>query len=105
MISAVKETPRTERKHDVPAKLQSLGKSRVQHLYPGIINKAIAPRASGRQEPREGEDEAGRRGQPRSQSFCVGAELCERHVVNQALSIMRSEQPQTSAKGHGTYQP
>ena len=76
MVSAVEKTPRTERKHDVPSKLQSLGKSSVQHFYPGIINKTVAPDASRWQEAREDEDEAGNRGQPRSQSFRVGAELC-----------------------------
>ena len=103
MISTVKETPRAKGKHDLPAELQSLGKSSVQHFYPGIINKTVAPDASRWQEAREDEDEAGNRGQPRSQSFCVGAEFCERHVVSLRLSIMRSEQPQTPAKRHGPY--
>src|ERR1700693_6459516 len=96
MISAVKETPRTERKHDVPAKLQSLDKSRVQHLYPGIVNTVVAPRASGRQKAGEGEDEAGGRGQPLSESFCESAKFCQGHVVSQSLLTMRSEGPQTS---------
>jgi hypothetical protein len=88
MISAVKKTPRTERKHDVPSKLQSFRKSHVQHLYPGIINNVVAPWASGWQEPREGEEEAGSRGQPHSQSFCEGAEFCEGHVNKPSLSTI-----------------
>src|ERR1700747_2429424 len=91
MISAEKKTPRTERKHDVPSKLQSLGKSHVQHLHPGIVNNAVRLPRTGWQEPRQDEDEAGNRGQPRSQSFRVGAELCERHMVSPWLSIMRLE--------------
>jgi hypothetical protein len=70
--------------------LQSLGKSHVQHLYPGIINKAIAPRASGRQEPREREDEAGSR-QPRSQSSCVGAKAYQGRAVIPSPPTIRSE--------------
>ena len=41
MKSPVKKTPRSEREHDVSPKSQSLGKNCVQHLYSGIINKAI----------------------------------------------------------------
>ena len=89
MISAVKETPRAARIHDVAAKLQSFGKSRVQHLYPGIIKNSVAPDAASRwQEAREREDQARNRGHPCSQSFRVAAELCERHVVSQWLPIM-----------------
>ena len=76
MISAVEKTPRAERKHDVPTKLQSLGKSHVQHLYPCIINNVVAPQVSGRQKTGEGEDEVGDRGQPFSESFCEGAKVC-----------------------------
>src|SRR6266487_5240285 len=75
-------------KLDVPAKLQSLGKSHVQHLRPGILNDVVAPRASGRQEPREGEDEAGSRGQPLSQSVCEGAKFCQGHVFSPPLLTM-----------------
>ena len=88
MISAVKETPRAKGKHDVPAKLQSLGKSSVQHFYPGIVKNTVAPDAPRGQEAREGEDEAGNRGHQCSQSFRVAAELCERHVVSSWLPIM-----------------
>ena len=82
MIFAVKETPRAERKHDVPAKLQSLDKSKVQHLYPGSFNKAVGAKASGRQEPREGEEETGNRGQPLSQTIRESASFRRCHVVS-----------------------
>ena len=82
MIAAVKETPRASRKHDVAAKLQSFGKSRVQHLYPGIIKNSVAPDAASRwQEAREREDQARNRGHPCSQSFREGANLCQGHLV------------------------
>jgi hypothetical protein len=74
MISAVKKPPRAEREHDVPPKLQSLCKSKVQYLYPGI-EIVLAARTEGRHEATEGEEQAGNRGQPRSQSFCESAKV------------------------------
>jgi hypothetical protein len=81
MIFAVKETPGAEREHDVPAKLQSLDKSEVQHLYPGSFNKPVRARTSGRQEPREGEEEAGNRRQPPGQGIRESASFRRCHVL------------------------
>ena len=90
MIATVKKTPWTARKHDIAAKLQSFGKSRVQHFNPWIVNNTVAPDASGAspwEKARESEDEAGNRGKPHSHGFCVDAEFCERHVVSPWLSL------------------
>src|SRR5437762_10828527 len=82
MTSAVKKTPWAERKDDVLAKLQPLGKSKVQRLYPDIVSKVPAPYLPGRQKAREGEDEGGNRSQPLSKSVCEGAKRCQIHVVS-----------------------
>jgi hypothetical protein len=54
--------------------LTQIGKSKVQYLYPGI-EIVVAARTEGRHEATEGEEQAGNRGQPRSQSFCEGAKV------------------------------
>jgi len=88
MISVEEKTPRTERKPDVPPKLQSLGKNHVEHLYPGIVNNVVATWPAGWQEPRDGEEQARRRRQLRSQSFREGANLCQGHLVGRLLLII-----------------
>jgi hypothetical protein len=65
--------------------LQSLGKSSVQHFYPGIVNNTVAPAASRWQEAREGEDEAANRGQPLNQSCAEDPKFCQGHVVSPSL--------------------
>jgi hypothetical protein len=91
MVSAVKKTPRTERKYDVLSKLQSLGKSELQHLYPGIFNSAVGAPRTGWKEPRDGEEQASRRGQPLSHGFRDDPKFCECHVVNPSLPTIKLE--------------
>jgi len=58
----------------------------VQHLYPGTVNNVVVPSLAGWQEPREGEEEAGTRGQPLGQNYYDGAKLCQDHLLSPLLS-------------------
>jgi len=63
-------------------------KAHVEHLYPGIVNTVVTTWPAGWQEPRDGEEQARRRRQPRSQSFREGANLCQGHLVSRLLLII-----------------
>src|SRR5574338_363926 len=89
MISTVKKTPGAECEHDIPAKLQSLGESEVQHLYIGIIHYVVAPRLSGRQEAAEREKQRGDRRQRLKYGRAKDAKFCRAHVISHRFGESR----------------